>query len=86
MWAPPALAHNEQYAVLIKHYAQPDKVKPGITGWAQINGCRGEITDPGLMEKRIQYDLYYIEHWSIWSDSKTIALTPFKGLVHPKAY
>lgn len=83
---PHALAHNEQYAVLIKHYAQRHKVKPGITGWAQINGYRGEITDPGLMEKRIQHDLYYIEHWSIWLDLKIIALTPFKGLVHPNAY
>ena len=83
---PHALAHNEQYAVLIKHYVQRHKVKPGITGWAQINGYRGEITDPGLMEKRIQHDLYYIEHWSIWLDLKIIALTPFKGLVHPNAY
>lgn len=83
---PHALAHNEEYAVLIKHYAQRHKVKPGITGWAQINGYRGEITDPRLMEKRIQHDLFYIEHWSIWLDLKIIALTPFKGLVHPNAY
>lgn len=83
---PHALAHNEEYATLIKHYAQRHKVKPGITGWAQINGYRGETTEPGLMEKRIQYDLFYIEHWSIWLDLKIIALTPFKGLVHPNAY
>ena len=83
---PHALAHNEEYTGLIKHYAQRHKVKPGITGWAQINGYRGETTEPGLMEKRVQYDLYYIEHWSIWLDLKIIALTPFKGLVHPNAY
>lgn len=83
---PHALAHNEEYAELIKHYAQRHKVKPGITGWAQINGYRGETTDPRLMEKRIQHDLFYIEHWSIWLDLKIIALTPFKGLVHPNAY
>lgn len=83
---PHALAHNEEYSALIKHYAQRHKVKPGITGWAQINGYRGETTEPGLMEKRVQHDLYYIEHWSIWLDLKIIALTPFKGLVHPNAY
>eukprot|EP00439_Symbiodinium_sp_Y106_P088278 s1_g814.t1 len=83
---PHAIAHNEQYGAIIGSYARRHKVKPGITGWAQINGYRGEIRDASLMEKRIEHDLYYIENWSLWLDIKIILLTPFHGLIHPNAY
>lgn len=66
----------------IPHYMQKHLVKAGITGLAQINGWRGD-TD---LRKRIEWDLYYIENWSLWLDFKIIALTPFKGLVHENAY
>ena len=83
---PHALAHNEEYRDLIDAYMQRHKVKPGITGWAQINGWRGETDCVDKMKKRVEFDLYYIEHWSLWLDLKIIALTPFKGLLHKNAY
>lgn len=66
----------------IPQYMLRHKVKAGITGWAQVNGWRGNTS----LDKRIEYDLYYIEHWSIGFDLWIIALTPFKGLVSKNAY
>jgi len=83
---PHALAHNEHYKELIDSYMLRHKVKPGITGWAQVNGYRGETDTLEKMQKRIEYDLYYIEHWSLGLDLKIIALTLFKGFSHPNAY
>jgi putative colanic acid biosynthesis UDP-glucose lipid carrier transferase len=83
---PHALAHNEHYKELIESYMLRHKVKPGITGWAQVNGYRGETDTLEKMQKRIEYDLYYIEHWSLGLDLKIIALTLFKGFSHPNAY
>lgn len=83
---PHAIAHNNEYRDLIDDYMQRHRVKPGITGWAQINGWRGETDCIEKMKKRVELDLYYIEHWSLWFDLKIIALTPFKGLVHKNAY
>ncbi len=83
---PHAVAHNEQYGAIISSYTRRHRVKPGITGWAQINGYRGEIHEPSLMEKRVEFDLFYIENWSLWFDIKIILLTPFRGLIHPNAY
>ena len=83
---PHALAHNEHYKELIDSYMLRHKVKPGITGWAQVNGYRGETDTLEKMQKRIEYDLYYIEHWSLGFDLKIIALTLFKGFSHPNAY
>jgi putative colanic acid biosynthesis UDP-glucose lipid carrier transferase len=62
------------------------KVKPGITGWAQVNGWRGETDTIRKMEKRIEFDLYYIRNWSIWLDMKIILLTFFRGFVGSSAY
>jgi putative colanic acid biosynthesis UDP-glucose lipid carrier transferase len=62
------------------------KVKPGITGWAQINGLRGETDTVEKMEKRVEYDLYYITNWSLWFDIKIILLTIVKGFVGKNAY
>lgn len=65
---PHAVAHNEQYRKLIKGYMLRHKVKPGITGWAQVNGLRGETATLEKMEARIQYDLDYLRNWSLWLD------------------
>jgi putative colanic acid biosynthesis UDP-glucose lipid carrier transferase len=83
---PHAVAHNVQYAAIIDQYLGRHRVKPGITGWAQVNGLRGETAAPELMRRRVQYDLYYIEHWSLLFDLRILILTPFIGLVNENAY
>ncbi|WP_210397621.1 undecaprenyl-phosphate glucose phosphotransferase [Motiliproteus sediminis] len=83
---PHAVAHNEEYKGLIGGYMKRHLVKPGITGWAQINGWRGETDTLDKMEKRVEFDLYYIENWSLWFDLKIIFLTIFKGFVNKNAY
>ena len=72
----------EQFKDQIPDYMKKHLVKAGITGWAQVNGWRGN-TD---LKKRIEYDLYYIEHWSFWFDMKILFLTLFRGFVHRNAY
>jgi putative colanic acid biosynthesis UDP-glucose lipid carrier transferase len=83
---PHAVSHNEFYKDSIKAYMQRHKVKPGITGWAQINGWRGETETLEKMEKRVEYDLFYIEHWSLAFDLKIIFLTFFQGFFNKNAY
>jgi Undecaprenyl-phosphate glucose phosphotransferase len=83
---PHAIAHNQYYAQFIEAYNGRNQMKPGITGWAQVNGYRGETKAVELMEKRIEHDLWYIRNWSIWLDIKIILLTPIYGLVHKNAY
>ena len=83
---PHAVAHNEWYRGQIKGYMLRHKVKPGITGLAQINGYRGETDTLDKMEGRIQYDLAYIRNWSLWLDLKIILLTIVKGFLGGKAY
>ncbi|ROR35152.1 undecaprenyl-phosphate glucose phosphotransferase [Inmirania thermothiophila] len=83
---PHAVEHNEQYKELVEAYMLRHKVKPGITGWAQVNGWRGETDTIDKMRKRVEYDLYYIENWSLWFDLKIIFLTLFRGFVHRHAY
>lgn len=83
---PHAVSHNEFYKDSIHAYMQRHKVKPGITGWAQVNGLRGETDLLEKMEKRVEYDLYYIEHWSLWFDLKIILLTFLYGFVNSNAY
>jgi len=83
---PHAVAHNEQYRKLIKGYMWRHKVKPGITGWAQINGWRGETDTLNKMEKRVEYDLDYIQKWSILFDIKIVLLTIVKGFTNKNAY
>lgn len=83
---PHALAHNEQYKETINTYMQRHRVKPGITGWAQINGWRGETDTLHKMEKRVEYDLFYINNWSLLFDLKIIFLTVFRGFVNRNAY
>lgn len=83
---PHAVAHNEQYRKQVSGYMLRHKVKPGITGWAQINGWRGETDTLDKMQKRVEFDLQYIEHWSVWLDLKIILLTLFKGFVNKNAF
>jgi len=66
----------------LPQYMLRHKMKAGITGWAQVNGWRGNTS----LEKRIEFDLYYIEHWSIWLDLKIMWLTIWQGFVHKHAY
>ncbi|SHI49479.1 putative colanic acid biosysnthesis UDP-glucose lipid carrier transferase [Pollutimonas bauzanensis] len=81
---PHALAHNEQYKDLVESYMKRHKVKPGITGWAQVNGFRGETDTVDKMEKRVEYDLWYINNWSLGLDLKIIFLTVYRGFVNNK--
>src|SRR5207248_9198454 len=72
---PHAVAHNETYRKLIKGYMQRHKVKPGITGWAQVNGLRGETTTLERMQARVEHDLDYLRNWSLRLDLYIIAKT-----------
>ena len=83
---PHAIEHNELYKNQVNQYMLRHMVKPGITGWAQINGFRGETDTLEKMRKRVECDLYYIENWSLWFDLKIIFLTVFKGFVHKNAH
>jgi len=83
---PHANAHNELYRHQIKGYMLRHKVKPGITGWAQVNGWRGETESMGLMERRIEFDLDYLRNWSLWFDLKIIVMTVWTVFRDPNAY
>jgi Undecaprenyl-phosphate glucose phosphotransferase len=72
---PHALAHTREYEEKIAFYAHRHNVKPGLTGWAQVNGFRGETDAPWKMEKRVEHDLYYIDNWSLMLDFKILAMT-----------
>lgn len=83
---PHAIAHNETYRKLISGYMLRHKVKPGITGWAQIHGCRGETDSLDKMQKRIEYDLEYLRNWSLGLDLKIIFKTVLVILSRQNAY
>jgi len=83
---PHALAHNEFYSKQVKRYASRHRVKPGITGWAQVNGYRGETADAELMRKRVEHDLWYIKNWSLRLDFEIMLRTLLVGFVNPQAY
>lgn len=72
---PHMVEHDEMYEKAIERYNVRFVTKPGITGWAQINGLRGSTEKPGQMEKRIEYDLWYIKNWSLRLDLKILYLT-----------
>jgi len=69
---PHMIADTEHYSALIPNYMDRLKMTPGLTGWAQVNGYRGATPELWMMEKRVEYDLWYIEHHSIWLDIKII--------------
>ncbi len=83
---PHAVAHNEEYAQIIAGYFSRHRVKPGITGWAQVNGLRGETDTPEKMAARVRYDVYYIENWSVLFDLAILARTALVGFVNKNAY
>jgi putative colanic acid biosysnthesis UDP-glucose lipid carrier transferase len=83
---PHAVSHNEEYREKVAFYMLRHKVKPGITGWAQVNGWRGETDTLEKMEKRVEFDLAYIKNWSLLFDIKIIFLTIFKGFINKNAY
>jgi putative colanic acid biosynthesis UDP-glucose lipid carrier transferase len=83
---PHAVSHNEEYRKKVAYYMLRHKMKPGITGWAQVNGWRGETDTVDKMEMRIKYDLEYIRNWSLWLDFKIVLMTVFKGFVGKNVY
>jgi putative colanic acid biosynthesis UDP-glucose lipid carrier transferase len=83
---PHAVSHNEEYRKLIQGYMWRHKVKPGITGLAQVQGWRGETDTLNKMEKRVECDLDYIRDWSVWLDLKIVVQTVIHGFVNKNAY
>jgi putative colanic acid biosynthesis UDP-glucose lipid carrier transferase len=83
---PHAMAHDSLYAKAIGDYLARQRVKPGMTGWAQIHGLRGQTETPEKMRQRVAMDLYYIDNWSLGLDLKILALTPFVVLLQDQAY
>ncbi|WP_057832342.1 undecaprenyl-phosphate glucose phosphotransferase [Colwellia sp. TT2012] len=83
---PHAVAHNEQYRKEISFYMLRHKVKPGITGWAQVNGWRGETDTLEKMEMRIKFDIEYMRRWSLWFDFKIVLFTIFRSFNDKNAY
>ena len=81
---PHMLAHTEQYSALIDKYMVRHFVKPGVTGWAQVTGFRGETKELWQMEGRVKRDIWYMEHWSIWLDIRIIWMTAKSIFVHDK--
>jgi Undecaprenyl-phosphate glucose phosphotransferase len=82
---PHALAHDNYYDQVIGNYVYRHHMKPGLTGWAQVNGFRGETPTIDLMEKRVEYDVWYVSNWSIWLDLK-IMLRTAAALMYQDAY
>jgi putative colanic acid biosynthesis UDP-glucose lipid carrier transferase len=83
---PHAVAHNEKYRALIHGYMLRHTVKPGITGWAQVNGWRGETIEVDKMEERVRHDMEYIRNWNLLLDLKIIFLTIFGAKKSRNAY
>lgn len=83
---PHAVEHDAQYRTLVDGYIHRYRIKPGITGWAQVNGLRGATERLESMQSRIEYDLYYLRNWSFALDLRIIGATVLKGIVHPNAY
>jgi exopolysaccharide biosynthesis polyprenyl glycosylphosphotransferase len=83
---PHALAHDDQYSEVLSNYAFRNHVKPGITGWAQVNGYRGETIRLEQMKARVDCDLWYINNWDLLLDLKILALTAFEVVRQRNAY
>jgi exopolysaccharide biosynthesis polyprenyl glycosylphosphotransferase len=83
---PHALSHDREYERRISLYARRHNVKPGITGWAQIHGHRGETDTDDKMRNRVEHDLFYIDNWSLWLDLKIIARTVLSPTAYRNAY
>lgn len=83
---PLALSHNEQFGKIASGFFIRHRVRPGMTGWAQVNGYRGEITSDQMLIDRLRYDLEYIENWSLFFDIRIFLLTLITGFVNKNAY
>jgi undecaprenyl-phosphate galactose phosphotransferase/putative colanic acid biosynthesis UDP-glucose lipid carrier transferase len=83
---PHAVAHDDEYSKSVNNYAFRQHVKPGITGWAQTQGCRGETADLTSMKRRIQLDLWYINNWSFWLDLRIVLKTCISVISPTNAY
>ncbi len=83
---PHALAHDQLYVEKLARYARRHNVRPGITGWAQVSGHRGEIANDSAMLARLEHDLYYVDNWSLWLDIKIVAMTALSRRAHSNAY
>lgn len=82
---PHMISHTAEFSQVVDHYMVRQLLKPGITGWAQVNGYRGEITHPDQLQMRISHDIWYLQNWSIELDLKILFLTAssiFKGDKH----
>ena len=83
---PHPVALDERFAQIIDGYLARHRVKPGITGWAQVNGLRGETDTTEKMQRRVQHDLYYINNWSLLLDLRILLFTALVGLIDENAY
>lgn len=83
---PHAVAHDNQFDKLVRNYGFRQRVKPGLTGWAQINGYRGPTPTADLIERRVEYDLWYIENWSLKLDLRILLHTPWEVVRGRNAY
>jgi lipopolysaccharide/colanic/teichoic acid biosynthesis glycosyltransferase len=81
-----AKAGDQLYEDVVTGYFARHRVKPGITGWAQINGWRGEVDNEEKIQKRVEFDLYYIENWSVLFDAYILLKTPLALLKSENAY
>jgi Undecaprenyl-phosphate glucose phosphotransferase len=83
---PHAVAHDDKYSMCIANYAFRNHVKPGLTGWAQVNCLRGETAQIDLMKRRVEHDVWYINNWSLWFDVLIVVRTCFVTLWEKNAY
>jgi len=83
---PHAIEHDALYQNIVDGYIHRYRIRPGITGWAQVNGARGETDSVEKMQRRVEFDLYYLSNWSFALDMRIVLLTFVKGLVHRNAY
>jgi lipopolysaccharide/colanic/teichoic acid biosynthesis glycosyltransferase len=79
-------SRQQSFDAIVQGYAARHRVRPGLTGWAQIHGWRGEIDEPIALQKRVEHDLYYIENWSLRLDLYILAVTPLRLLDTRNAY
>jgi putative colanic acid biosynthesis UDP-glucose lipid carrier transferase len=83
---PHALAHDNEFDKIVSNYAFRRRVKPGLTGWAQVHGCRGPTPTPASIEERVDYDLWYIDNWSLSLDIAILLRTPIELINGHNAY
>jgi Undecaprenyl-phosphate glucose phosphotransferase len=83
---PHAIEHDDQYRTIVDGYIHRYRIKPGITGWAQVNGFRGETDGVEKMQARVDHDLYYLRNWSFGLDMRIVLATVARGFVHRNAY